>query len=352
MNSNLKKIFSILLFPFTYLYQFMFFLDQKFTKKKKIDNSLVLSIGNLTLGGSGKTPFTMYMVKLLNRLGKKNITVLSRGYGGTKSNEGMKVELESSPLECGDEPLLLKKNYPEIEVIIGKNRFQSFQKFSSRKDLKESIILLDDGFQHHALDRDYDFVLVDSLKGLGNGRTIPAGFLREKKSALSRADFLIFTKVNSDTLNNVNRMKEEWMLEFPNLKFFEFSFIPIRLVNLEGESFNPEFLFNKKVLAFCGIAKPESFFSIVKTLKPKTLETRIFSDHANYSLNQIFGIMEEASSFDLVLCTEKDIVKVSRMNLFTESKSKIYSLHNEVRMKNEEDFESLMSEIIQKKFNY
>lgn len=148
------------------------------------------------MGGTGKTPFSIYLAKLIHKkFPEKKYVLLSRGYGATGSKHGHRVSERSSPREAGDEPLLLKKYLPFAEVWIGRDRHSAYLRFKEESKMKENpIVILDDGFQHHVLERDVDMVLLDSSRIHRERFLIPAGNLREPVSSLLRADWIVFSK--------------------------------------------------------------------------------------------------------------------------------------------------------------
>ncbi len=301
-----------LLFPLTFLYRFLFWWDKKRTKAVKLDNSIVWSVGNLSVGGTGKTPFTLYLIDLaLKNIGLE-VYVLSRGYGGNKSNEGMEVLPTSKPENSGDEPYLIKKNYPESRVLIGRNRYQSFEKYATKSESLK-FVLLDDGFQHHAILRDHDFVLIDAENGLGNGRVFPSGKLRESEDALSRANTVVFTKVKDVNRYKVNALKDRLEKKYPQLDFFHFHYLPVCFTNLMGQTLSLDEMKYRDVYLFSGIANPESFRDTVKSYCRTILGERIFTDHYNYTETDLANLYSELKSGTVLLCTEKDFVKLTHL---------------------------------------
>ena len=159
----------------------------------------VISVGNLTVGGTGKTPMTLYLARWFMDRGKR-VVILSRGYGGSLEGtirivaDGSTILL--SPGDAGDEPYLLANSLPGVMVVIGSDRYQAGCLALER--LNPDIFILDDGFQHLRLKRDLNLLLLDCEKPFGNGRTLPAGILREPVSAIERADLVIFTRCNGN----------------------------------------------------------------------------------------------------------------------------------------------------------
>ncbi|TGK34948.1 tetraacyldisaccharide 4'-kinase [Leptospira gomenensis] len=323
---NLFSLFQTILFPLLYalsfLYRGLFWLDRKSTSKKRLPGAFVISVGNLSMGGTGKTPFSIFLAKLIHReFPEIPIVVLSRGYGSTGSKNGLRVTIKSTPREAGDEPLLLKKHLPFAEIWIGKDRYSAFVRFKKEYLSREkTIVILDDGFQHHVLDRDVDIVLLDSSKIHKERFLIPAGNLREPISSLSRADWIVFSKYETSaerTIQNVKRGFSGDVLRFTSE--------PGKLLSPELTVDSPRLLYGKKVYAFTGIGNPEVFFSMIRGFHPVFLETRTFRDHHSYTMEDEAALRTISKNFDYLICTEKDLIKLSQppenlRTLFLESK--------------------------------
>ncbi len=290
------------------MYRALFLLDQKFTKKKKLPGAFVISVGNLSMGGTGKTPFSIFLAKLIHKkFPNQKIIILSRGYNAKGSLRGHRVGPHSTPMEAGDEPLLLKKHLPFAEVWIGKDRYSSYIHFREELRMREnSIVILDDGFQHHVLERDVDLVLLDSSKISKERFLIPAGNLREPISSLIRADQIIFSKYESSIEKIVQNIQNKF-----SKGILRFSLEPDKLLSPNLQSDSPKILSGKKVYAFTGIGNPEVFFSMIRKFEPLKLETRAFRDHHSYTIEDENVLNLIAKNFDFLVCTEKDLVKIS-----------------------------------------
>ncbi|MCB1189723.1 MAG: tetraacyldisaccharide 4'-kinase [Leptospiraceae bacterium] len=316
----------------------MFFLKKKNTSPQKIPNSLVISVGNLSVGGTGKTPFVIYLSNLIAQLDNTiQITILSRGYGGKNSKQGMKVENDSNPIFSGDEPLLIKKSLENANVIIGVNRLASYQKYANTNTGK-NVILLDDGFQHFAIERNLDIVLVDSIRLLGNGFTIPLGTLREKHTALKRARIVVFTKSEQANPNEIEKITAKFLAVNPSLQIYHSYYETRSLLNLLGDSLDIIQVSGQKVFTFSGIASPETFVNSIKKMNPALLGFQRFKDHYSYSENDILKILKTASEYDLVVCTEKDYVKIKDYKIESNLAKKIYYLKISLCLKKEDEF--------------
>ena len=276
----------------------------------------VISIGNITVGGTGKTPVTAYIAQSLISKGVK-VAVLSRGYGGSMEgrsavvSDGQTIRLKAD--ECGDEPFLLASTIPGLMVIIGANRYEAGE--VAIKELSPDIFLLDDGFQHLALHRDLNILLLDYTRPFGNGWTLPAGLLREPRSSTRRADLIIQTRSPEKAASKIAVPDKTTCLARHQL---------IDVYPLNGGT-SQEFsnLANLKIIAFAGIAEPDVFFNGLKAEGLNIVSSIAFSDHARYSNNQLEEIASliQTSDADFAITTEKDGVKLTHLPM--ELKNKI-----------------------------
>ena len=283
------NIFSLLLLPFTliyfiiitfriYLYRFRFFKVNKF-------NVPVVIIGNITLGGSGKTPFCIWLV---NYLESKNIRVglVSSGYKGS-SRKPIIVDNKSSPLVVGDEAVLLLEKTSAKIVSCG-NRVEATKLLLDTFDV--NVIIHDDGIQHYSLDRDYEIILVDNDKLFGNGFLLPSGPLRELKSRITRANISILTNLQSNTVyaaRSVNKGIQN-------------------IVTKEIKNFD-EFR-NKKIHLVAGIASIDNITSILDNYMIDYIAHK-YDDHYQFSGNEFDSLSDNP-----IFLTSKDYVKLHTLD--------------------------------------
>ena len=271
------------------LYKFGVFHSEKVPLK-------IISVGNLTLGGTGKTPFVMRLVRILNEDLDKSSSVLIRGYGW-------------------DEQTLLKRKLADTPIMVGEDRARSAHK--AIKLYGSDTAVLDDGFQHWELERNIDIVLIDSRNPFGNGHLFPRGILREPKDALKRASVIVFTKADKK-VHGLDRLKEELKKINGKLVFLEAIHRPMYLYDLKArKERNLDFLKGKRVVLLSSIGDPDYFAETVRGLGADIAEHIIFADHHNYKENDAARIAKRCDerSFDFILTTEKDEVKLRRMSL-------------------------------------
>lgn len=270
---------------------------------------LVISIGNITAGGTGKTPVTLMFAQELSPLA--SLAILSRGYRSQAENLSAPLLLHKQrgllhPASlCGDEPCLLAQNLPEAMIIVGRDRYQS-SKMAAR--LGARALLLDDGMQHRGIARDFEVVVVDQLDPFGHGHFLPRGLLRESRYSLGRADLII-----------INHAQDKELSEELKRQISKFSSAPVLRACLEVVGvFDMDnqpitLLPGARVGIFCGIAHPEYFKKTVEQLQAEVIDEYSFPDHDAMNLDQLMlysqRCLEKNSS--MLLCTEKDRVKLT-----------------------------------------
>lgn len=246
----------------------------------------VICVGNLTAGGTGKTPVTLAIAKLLLGDGKAP-HVLTRGYGGRLKGPARVDPAQHSVREVGDEPLLLAQTAP---TWVARDRTAAA---AAAVDAGADILIMDDGHQNPALHRDLSLIVIDGGFGFGNGRLIPSGPLREPvKKGLARADAAVL--IGSDATGAANRIG--------SLPLLEARTVPSeQAMALQGH----------RVVAFAGIGRPDKFFDTVRDLGAELVEALAYPDHYVFPENEIMFICELASDRDAIpVCTEKDFMRL------------------------------------------
>ncbi len=271
--------------------------DKGILKPHKVD-AFVISVGNLTTGGVGKTPVVAEIAKYLMEKGEKT-AIISRGYGGKLSNKNINVISDGKTTfyeaeMAGDEPFWLAQNTKAV-VITSKNRVKASE--FAIKNYGVTKIILDDGFQHRKLHRDLDIVLMDSEKGFGNENLLPAGPLREGTEAFSRVDKLVIVSKNTDHSRAEKLAKI--MGKKLKLKTLVAKAEPDIVYNIKTEE---ELLKGTKAYAICAIGQPEQFYAFLKDYD--IVSTITFDDHHRYTEEEISKINGD------IITTEKDAVKL------------------------------------------
>jgi len=280
----------------------------------------VISVGNLVLGGTGKTPLVQYIAKFLQQQGRKP-AILSRGYKGSAAAPINVVSNTTDILldaaEAGDEPRLLAEKLPGIPVITGKKRFNTGR--FAIGSLGADVLILDDGFQHMALKRDLDLVLFTTQKLLGNGRVLPGGELREPFSALKRADAFIISGSDEPLDRSVKEFISCLGSFYPEKPLFTGIYQPkkilTRLYNGKTDTILQADASKMLLYAFCGIANPASFRKTLEMTGMKLTGFQAYEDHYAYSTENISSLLHNArnSGADALITTEKDLVKLGKI---------------------------------------
>ncbi len=293
----------------------------------------VISVGNITAGGTGKTPLVMALAKGLMDRGI-SVAILSRGYKGTKTSEqvvsdGRNIFL--SPEESGDEPFLMAQVCKGVPVLVGKNRFANGRVAIQQFGIKG--LLLDDGYQHVPLHRDLDILLVDSTLGFGDHHLLPRGILREPLSHLRRAHLFLLTKVED---LETSRLLEKEIHEFhPQAQVFHSHYQPMSLVDPQGREEKLYALKGKKILALSGIANPDYFSSLLRKFEAEIVGEAIFPDHHFYLPQDLSSVREKGKGADWIVTTEKDMLKLQKLGI---DHFRIRSLRIEMKIWEEEEF--------------
>lgn len=307
-NDEPKRLPVYLLLPFSLLYQKLVETRRrKFlsSSKPNLDSGCpVIVVGNISVGGTGKTPLVIWLAQQLQAHGYKP-GVISRGYGGKATSFPQLVVPGSNPFAVGDEPAMIAQRLDNIPVVIDPDRARGCRYLNH--ELGCNIVVSDDGLQHYKLKRDIEIAVIDGKRGLGNGKCLPAGPLREPAARLDSVDFLIINTTNSKISTD--------NLDIPGLssdfisKAISVNFQPGKLVSLQSSNKGQEVLndgFNdlkQPVHALAGIGNPERFFDTLHDMGIR-FQTHPFPDHFQYRPVDL----EFSDNNDIVM-TEKDAIK-------------------------------------------
>ncbi|MEW6555805.1 MAG: tetraacyldisaccharide 4'-kinase [Elusimicrobiota bacterium] len=305
-----------ILYPLSFLYLVVFNISQKLKKiKQKKLHCKVISVGNITVGGTGKTPTVIFLAELLKKLNKK-VCVISRGYKRQITNyklqntnvvsDGKKVFL--GPKIASDEPYLIAKLLNNVPVIIGKNRYKTglfaIEKFGI------DTIILDDGFQHLNLFRDIDIVCINALNPFGNNLLLPSGYLREPVKNINRASAFVVTRCDKVANTSISKIEDVIRKHNKSAPIFHASFNK-KIFNKNGSEINSVILKNQNAIAVSGIAVPEDFEKTLKELGVNLLVHKKFPDHYFFRDKDIKKLYSDAAEFQaFVITTSKDVVRL------------------------------------------
>lgn len=293
-NDIKSKIIKIILSPISLIYRLCFFIDSIINLPKEIKGIKTICIGGITIGGSGKTPVTCEIAKIISEKTKKNICIISKGYGikikkplFIKKCSIHKYNYKKFSNKYGDESIILS-NFSD--VIICNSKLLALKK---AKNLGYEIAIIDDSLQTHNIKKNLSIVVINAEQKFGNCNVLPAGPLRQPiKSGLKKADAIII--INDKDEN----FESEYSRLLLNKKILKCSFN----INITG----------KKLFAFCGIGYPEKFFQALKKNNNTIIKTRSFPDHHKYTNYEVENIIKFSLKKGLdVVTTEKDIVKIN-----------------------------------------
>jgi len=286
-------------------------------KKKSKLPVKVISIGNLTLGGTGKTPAVISVAQEARKRGFKTC-ILTRGYKG-KAGGPIVVGLGQGPVlnvrQAGDEPVLMAERLEGIPVVMDKKRYNAGM-FALEQLGSDAIdmFILDDGFQHWALHRDLDILLIDMSNPFGNGKLFPEGILREPLNAIKRSNIVVLTKVDMACSEVIRDVKFKVKEINPDATVYTSHHKTKGLISLSGHEEDLETLRSASVHAFAGIANPSYFKSLLVSNGADIVSFKSLKDHHIYSHHDISTIINSASGLKIIT-TEKDLVKLRGFDL-------------------------------------
>jgi tetraacyldisaccharide 4'-kinase len=286
-----------------------------------------ISVGNLTVGGNGKTPFTLFVAERLRERGLA-VGVISRGWGRKENaaalvSDGNRILM--SPREAGDEPVMMAKSFSG-SIAVARRRIDAARMLSARAPF--DVFVLDDGFQHLRLHRDLDLLLINARRGFGNGWVLPAGPLREPRDAIARADAIVL--IDSGGADETAPA----LLDFgvpDRIPILRASISPHAMVLADAAGWHehPLALSGIRVAAVSGLADSAGFHTMLARLGATVVAALDFPDHHDYTPYDFENILSAARDADRIVTTEKDLVKLER---FPHSGVSIYALRLAVSM--------------------
>lgn len=316
--------FFILLFVLSFPYRAVagcrnFLYDSGILPSKKLPCPVV-SVGNITAGGTGKTPTVIMLAIMLKAAGYRP-AVLSRGYG-RKNSRGLQIVSDGRNIradhdEAGDEPFLIAVRLPEIPIVVGSDRYLAGRR--AIEEFSADILILDDGFQHRRLYRDIDILLLNHARPVGNNHLLPCGSLREEVKALKRADIVLLTGSSPEgNMDLEHPPLAPFLHDFPNI--FYGCHKPLKIISGKKDSLPPDWLKGRKIYAFAGIGAPQSFRRTIESLGGSLTGFLSFSDHHVFTPEDIVTVRTEAERLhaEIILTTEKDGVRLRNFPHFLE----------------------------------
>ena len=255
----------------------------------------VISVGNLTVGGTGKTPCVEWIARFFRQRDVR-VTILSRGYGASDGPN--------------DEALVLEENLPDVPHLQGADR--AALAAIAVEELESELLILDDGFQHRRLARDLDVVLLDATDPWGQGHLLPRGFLRESARSLERANVIVVTRTDQITEQAREQLRHQCQKLAPSVPIVETVHRPVDARNSEQERSKLDEFAGRRIAAFCGIGNPEGFQQTLRELGVEGRAFRAFADHHGYGREDVEDVTTWADQQDVdsVVTTQKDLVKL------------------------------------------
>ena len=317
-NDWLSKVLALIIYPLSIIWIIISFIKKKFSKTYR-SRLKIICVGNLNIGGTGKTPFAIYTYKILKELGF-NPVFLTRGYGG-KEKGPVKVESTHQYKDVGDEALLLNNIGP---TIVSRDRSLG-AKFIENHKYNYDVILMDDGLQNYQLEKNIKFLLVDKNLKFGNKLCVPAGPLREPiNQRLKEIDSIILTGNNTDQDIGLRKISDYISVFNSSIKIMQSSNIK-----------------SKKFLAFCGLANPDKFYETLEKGGYKVFLTKSFPDHHQYTEEEINHLILKAKNKNLTLITTaKDYVKI----IDKKNEIQVLSIESSFNAKDELRFKAFLKE--------
>lgn len=321
------------------------FLYNRGILKPKLSGDRIILIGNITLGGTGKTPFTEELGRRLVKAGKK-VLIAAKGYKRQKVNEvdivsnGQEVLLR--PKNAGDEPYMLARNVKEACVIVGSDKLKAVEYGLSI--FKPDAVLLDDGFQKRKMfKKAVSVVLIDAVNPFGFNRLFPAGMLREPVASLKEADAIVITNTNLvEDASKLDAIKQYILKIHKKACIFEAELQPKYFYNVfTGEKQNTDFLNGKKVISYSGLGNPLGFERTLKTMGARITVGLRFRDHHVLLKKEAAALCKllEKTSASVIVTTEKDEVKIKRRHFTTDA---VFALKTSMLIKNIKELEKLL----------
>lgn len=264
----------------------------------------VICVGNLTAGGTGKTPLVIWLYRFVRHISSTNCALLSRGY--------------KTDRDRADEPALFADHCPEAELVINPDRVAGARTAIQRHSA--DVIIMDDGFQHRRLARDLDMITMDATEPFGLGRMLPAGLLREPLCGLRRAQAVVLTRADQVSNQGLKAIEQRILKVNPDLVLARARHAPSAVKLKDRSSVSCASLTGKRVFAFCGIGNPHAFFKTLSQLQAEIVGTQIFNDHHHCTKADIESLSVRATEAhaQYLLTTEKNFADIRALDVSAE----------------------------------
>lgn len=325
-------MFKLFLYPISAIYGLIisirnFLYDYKIFQSTEFEIP-VISIGNITVGGTGKTPHTEYLVELLRK--QFQVTTISRGYK-RKTKGYQEVEVNSMASAIGDEPLQIKSKFPDIQVIVDEKRVHAIEIIQKQESEKlPDIILLDDAFQHRSVSAGINILLIDFNRPIDKDQLMPVGRLRESKWQMRRANVIIYTKCPQEISPITRRiiMKDVNLRPYQNLFFTTMVYQQLTPVFPDEAIATPKLASDKfSVLLVTGIANPEHLQKYLSNFSENITSLK-FADHHNFNSANIHQIEQKFAGIEaenkIIITTEKDSMRLKDMDISPSLKANLF----------------------------
>ncbi|MBQ0024532.1 MAG: tetraacyldisaccharide 4'-kinase [Bacteroidales bacterium] len=337
---------SFVLFPYYLTLRIRHYLFDKNILKTTVPSIPVVCIGNVTVGGTGKTPMTELVIKLLSN--DYRVAVLSRGYG-RKSKGFLFVGTGDSSIDVGDEPLQIKRKFPQITVAVDKERTRGIERLASLpENERPELIILDDGFQYRRLTPSRNILLIDYQRPIFKDDLLPIGRLRDLPSQMKRAECVVITKApefleegDRENLRHINHITEEQKMFVTTVKYLP----PKAVFENVGDN---RYIYSKEVFFFSGIANDKPVILHLSD-KYELISHKTFSDHHNFTQSEMVSLVKYANNNPrtLLLTTEKDAQRLLNDKYLTEEvKRRLFFLPVETEFLSSEDTEGFRNYIL------
>ena len=273
-----------------------FFYDKGYLRAHRVE-SPVISVGNITTGGTGKTPLVIWLCRYLESKAL-SCAILTRGY-------------KPGHNKLADEPVILAKSCPEVKVIINSDRVAAARK--AFESFHPDVMVMDDGFQHRRLHRDLNIIAIDATCPFGYGHLLPAGLLREPAESIKRSHVVVITHYDQASTENIAELEKKILQIKPNIVIAKAAHQHPYAMAMKDQEISLEKLKESKIFVFCGVGNPNAFLNRLEEFNLNIKGSKIYNDHHEYTKKDISDIYEQAKELevDLILSTQKDWVKTA-----------------------------------------